>query len=111
MMIDCDKSMITHLLRNWHPNRLRPQSVRLVTERPRLITLQNGICPLCPEPLIDHGKATHVDHVVTVKEFADKVLQGELTFDDAYCRLWADSNIRAVHAKCNYNRRNGRRLA
>ncbi len=40
MMIDCDKNMIVHLLRNWRPNRLRPQGFRLANERPRLITLQ-----------------------------------------------------------------------
>jgi len=105
MMIDCDKSMITHLLRNWHPNRLRPRNVPLAKARPRLIKMQNGICPVCLEPLIDHGKATHFDHIETVKELADKVCREELTFDEAYCRLWADSNIRAVHVKCNYNRK------
>ena len=111
MMIDCDKSMITHLLRNWHPNRLRPGNVPLAKARPRLIKMQNGICPVCRKPpLIDDGKATHFDHVVTVKEFADKVFRGDLTFDEAYCQLWEDSNVRAVHAKCNYDRRDGRRL-
>jgi hypothetical protein len=50
MMIDCDKNMVVHLLRNWRPNRLRPQGFRLANEQPRLITIQNGICPLCPEP-------------------------------------------------------------
>jgi hypothetical protein len=87
MLIDCDKNMIVHLLRNWHPNRLRPQGVRLAKERPRLMTLQNSVCPLCPErpePLVNDGKVTHIDHIVTVKEFSVKVLQGELTFDDAY---------------------------
>src|ERR1700722_16365382 len=111
MMIDCDKSIVAHLLRNWHPNRLRPQNAPLAKARPRLIALQNGVCPLCPEPLVDDGKATHFDHVVTVKEFTGKVFRGELTFDEAYCQLWGDSNIRAVHAKCNYDRRDGRRLA
>jgi 5-methylcytosine-specific restriction endonuclease McrA len=104
VLIDCDKNMIVHLLRNWHPNRLRLQGVRLATERPRLITLQNGICPLCPLPLVNDGKVTHIDHIVTVKEFAVKVLQRELTFDDAYRQLWEDSNLRAVHHRCNYDR-------
>jgi 5-methylcytosine-specific restriction endonuclease McrA len=104
MMIDCDKNMIVHLLRNWRPNRLRPQGVRLAKERPRLITIQNGICPLCPKPLVNDGKDTHIDHVTTVKEFADKVLQGKLAFDEAYCRLWGDSNLQAVHRGCNYER-------
>jgi hypothetical protein len=112
MMIDCDKSMVAHLLRNWHPNRLRPQNVPLAKARPRLIKMQNGICPVClGPPLVDDGKATHFDHVVTVKEFTDKVFHGELTFDEAYCRLWDDSNLRAVHAKCNYDRRDERKLA
>jgi 5-methylcytosine-specific restriction endonuclease McrA len=104
MRIDCDKNMIVHLLRNFRPNRLRPQGVRLANERPRLITKQNGVCPLCPEPLVNDGKVTHVDHVVTVKAFTDKVLQGDLTFDEAYSRLWEDSNLRAVHRRCNYDR-------
>jgi hypothetical protein len=104
MMIDCDKNMIIHLLRNWHPNRLRPQGFRLAQERPRLMRMQNGICPLCPESLVDDGKVTHIDHVVTVKVFADKVLQGDLTFDEAYCQLWQDSNLRACHRGCNYDR-------
>jgi hypothetical protein len=104
MLIDCDKNMIVHLLRNWHPNRLLPQGVRLARDRPRLITLQNGICALCPLPLVNDGKVTHIDHIVTVKEFALNVLQGEMTFDDAYRRLWDDSNLRAVHHRCNYDR-------
>jgi 5-methylcytosine-specific restriction endonuclease McrA len=106
MMIDCDKNMVVHLLRNWRPNRLRPQGFRLANERPRLITIQNGICPLCPE-LVNDGKATQIDHVVTVIAFADKILQGELTFDEAYRRLWEDSNLRAVHSRCNYDRNVG----
>jgi hypothetical protein len=110
MMIECDKNMIVQLLRNWRPNRLRPQGFRLATERPRLITMQNGICPLykksksCPKLLVNDGKVTHIDHVVTVNEFTDKVLQRELTFDEAYCKSWEDSNLRAVHRRCNYDR-------
>ena len=75
------------------------------------MTMQKGVCPLCPESLFDDGKVTHVDHVVTVKAFADKILQGELTFDDAYKQLWEDSNLRLVHGGCNYDRNVGRRLA
>ena len=100
-MIDCDKSMVAHLLRNWHPNRLRARNIPLAKARPRLIKLQNGICPMCAKPLVDHGKATHFDHVVTVKEFTDKVFRGELTFDEAYCQLWEDLNVRAVPLKPN----------
>src|SRR5208337_16414 len=110
MMIDCDKRMVAHLLRNWRPNRLRPRVVPLAKARPRQMKMQGGICPECREPLVDHGKATHFDHTETVKELTDKVFRGELTFDEAYCRLWDDSNIRAVHAKCNYDRRYGRKL-
>jgi len=113
MMIDCDKNMIVHLLRNWRPNRLRPLGFRLAKERPRLITMQNGICGLytksksCPKLLVNDGKVTHIDHVVTVKEFADKVLQEELTFYEAYRKSWEDSNLRAVHRGCNYDRNVG----
>jgi len=103
-MIDCDKNMIVHLLRNWRPNRLRPRGFRLAHDRPRLIAIQSGTCPLCSEPLINDGKDTHIDHVVTVKVFADRVFRGELTFDEAYRQLWEDSNLRAAHRKCNYAR-------
>ena len=101
--------MIIHLLRNWHPNRLRPQGVRLATERPRLIAKQHGACPLCLEPLVDDGKQTHIDHNVTVKVFAERIQQREMTFDEAYRTLWDDSNLRAVHRSCNYarNKTNG----
>jgi len=108
MMIDCDKGMIVHLLRNWRPNRLRPQGFRLAYERPRLIAMQNSICPLCSGsrgPLTNDGKITHIDHAATVEVFADKILHGELTFDDAYRQLWEDSNLRATHRGCNYARK------
>jgi len=104
MMIDCDKNMIVHLLRNWRPHRLRPQGFRLAYERPRLITKQGGVCPLCLKSLVNDGKLTHIDHVATVKVFADKVFQGGLTFDQAYRQLWKDSNLRASHRGCNYDR-------
>ena len=109
MMIDCDKKHDYSSARNWRPSRLRPQGFRLANERPRLITMQNGVCPLpsesCPKsPLVNNGKVTQIDHIVTVKAFADKVLQGELTFDQAYRQLWEDSNLRAVHHGCHYNR-------
>ncbi|PYX12815.1 MAG: hypothetical protein DMG85_01280 [Acidobacteria bacterium] len=108
MMVDCDENMIVHLLRNFHPNRLRPQGVRLEKERPRLMKIQNGVCPLCPEEsrgsLVNDGKVTHIDHKVTVKAFAKKILQGDLTFDEAYRQLWEDSNLRAVHHRCNLQR-------
>jgi hypothetical protein len=94
MIVDCDEGMIVALLRNWRSNRLQPQGVRLASLRPQLIERQKGVCPLCPteEPprlLNDNGDDTHIDHDVTVQEFAGKVLRGELTFDDAYRQLWA----------------------
>ena len=107
VMVECDMGMIIHLLRNWHPNRLRPQGVRLASLRPRLIANQGEVCPLCGDPkrlLVDDGKVTHIDHKETVKVFADKVLQGDLTFDEAYCQLWEDSNPPACHRGCNYDR-------
>ncbi|HEV1995312.1 MAG TPA: hypothetical protein VGR03_13365 [Candidatus Acidoferrum sp.] len=78
--------------------------------------MQNRICacvssPRCPKsPLVNDGKLTHIDHVVTVKAFANDVLQRELTFDEAYLRSWDDSNLRAVHRGCNYDRNVGRKL-
>src|SRR5438034_6943796 len=101
MMIDCDKNMVIQLLRNYRRGRLRPQGYfRLASERPRLIETQNGVCLICSGqkgPLTNDGKVTHIDHIVTVKVFADKVLHGELTFDEAYRQLWDDSNLRATH--------------
>lgn len=108
VMIACDRNMVVHLLRNWRPHRLRPQGFRLANLRPRLIELQKGVCPFCPEPLDNDGEATHIDHAMTVKELTDKVIEGELTFDEAYRQLWSDSNLRAVHRKCNYARNTGR---
>jgi hypothetical protein len=109
MKIDCDKGMILALLRNWHPNRLLPQGVRLATLRPQLLKKQNYVCPpaICIKPqeqLKDDGKETHIDHIETVEDFIGKILRGELTFDGAYSQLWADSNVRAVHRECNYAR-------
>jgi hypothetical protein len=104
IMVECDKNMIVCLLRNWRPNRLLPKGYRLSRDRPMLIANQNGKCPLCAEPLTNDGKATHIDHEITVKVFADKVLNGELTFDDAYRQLWDGSNLRATHRGCNYAR-------
>lgn len=108
MMIECDRGMILALLRNWHPNRLQEKGVRLASLRPQLIERQKGVCvgALCNKPLINDGKATHVDHVVTVKEFLDRVLSGEMNFDDAYGQLWAESNLRAICRPCNYARKN-----
>jgi 5-methylcytosine-specific restriction endonuclease McrA len=105
MMIDCDRGMILALLRNWHPNRLQPRGVRLASLRPRLIERQNGVCPLCGGPLSNDGKATHIDHVMTVKGLIDRVIGGELAFDDAYRQLWADANLRAICRACNYARK------
>jgi 5-methylcytosine-specific restriction endonuclease McrA len=105
MMVDCDENMIVHLLRNWHPNRLQPQGVRLASLRPALLKRQNNICPVCQKELKNDGNDTHVDHFVTVKDFLAKVLHSELTFDDAYRQLWADSNLRAICRLCNYGRR------
>ena len=101
---DFDEGFLRSILRCAHPNRLRPQGSRLAVERPRLMAMQDGVCPPCSDPLVDDGKATHVDHVVTVEEFIGKICQGELTIDEAYCQLWADPNLRAVHHACNYAR-------
>jgi hypothetical protein len=45
MMIDCDKNMIVHLLRNWHPNRLRLGQLGLRIER-----LPGGHLPANEQP-------------------------------------------------------------
>lgn len=105
MLIDCDEGMVLALLRNWHPNRLQPQGVRLSVLRPKLIKNQQGVCLICHQPLEDDGKATHVDHIATVKDFLNKVLRHDLTFDDAYRQLWANSNVRAICRSCNYARK------
>jgi hypothetical protein len=101
--INFDRNMIVALLRNWRPNRLRPQPFLLAKERPRLIRMQGGNCLVCKKLLLDEGKATPIDHTVTVKEFAAKVTEGVLAFDEAYRQLWADSNLRALCRACNYN--------
>jgi hypothetical protein len=68
--------------------------------------IQRGALELLGHALTNDGKATHIDHEVTVKVFADKVFTGELTFDDAYRQLWDGSNLRATHRGCNYARKN-----
>lgn len=103
--IPCDKGMVVHLLRNAGPHRLNGhKGIRLKVERPRLIALQNGRCPQCSKPLENNGKRTHLDHITTVKEFADKIERGELSFDDAYRQLWVSENLRVVHSECNHGR-------
>ena len=102
--VRCDYTMVKHLLRLWANNSLRPQGVRLAKERPRLIAMQNGFCPRCNKALVNDGKQTHLDHIHPVKEFADRIMTGELTFEQAYIQLWADTNLWAVHSKCNYAR-------
>ena len=63
MLIECDRAMMKHLLRTWAKCRLRPQGVSLAHERPRLIALQGGVCPVCKGqrgPLVNDGKAAHI---------------------------------------------------
>jgi hypothetical protein len=73
--------------------------------------MQSGMCPICPKSVDNDGKITHIDHLVTVKAFADKVLQAEPTFEEAYRQLWDDLNLRAVHRGCNYGRNVGPSLS
>ena len=107
VMIECDRNMIVHLLRNWRAHKLQPKGFRLAKRRPELIKGQGGVCPHCSDPdkpLVNDGRGTHIDHKVTVKTFADRVVHGELTFDEAYRQLWEDSNLHALHSGCNYSR-------
>jgi hypothetical protein len=113
--INCDEGMVVALLRNWRSNRLRREGIRLAVLRPQLIKKGDGVCPLCstaesPKPLTNDGKATHIDHIKTVKEFAVDILHGKMQFDDAYCQMWADSNLRAICSPCNYARRKKGRI-
>ena len=111
MMIDCDKNMIVALLKNWRPNRLRAEYFRLSRDRPRLLNKQNGVCAICRKELSDNGNDTHIDHIKTANEVADKVLKGKLTFDEAYSKFWEDSNIRAVCRLCNLGRNKKKKVA
>ena len=103
VMIECDRAMIKHLFRLWYPSRLLPNGRKLSRDRPRFLKRQNYVCEACGELLTD-DHMTHLDHKVPVKEFAEKVLNGELTFDEAYLASCHDDNIRAVHRRCNYRR-------
>ena len=103
--VTCDYAMVRHLLRMWAKSRLRTKGISLKTERPRHIARQEGVCPICSGPLENDGKKTHVDHLRTVEDFARAIMAGEISFDAAYTQLWADSNTRAVCARCNYGRR------
>ena len=110
-MIDCDPGMILALLRNWHPNRLLKgrfqHGIRLASLRPELLKKQEYCCAWedCFKKevlLVNDGERTHVDHKKSVKAFLNKVLQGEMPFDQAYGELWDISNLRALHRECNY---------
>lgn len=108
--VACDKGMIVALLRNWHPNRLHPEWIRLATLRPQLLKRQDYVCtsPDCLFPgkrLTDDGKETEIDHIRTVEHVANEVISGKLQFDEAYVLLWAPSNLRAVHRECNQDRK------
>jgi hypothetical protein len=79
---------------------LRTLSVRKY--RQVLIEKQNHICPLCNNekggPLDNRA---HVDHIISVKWFADNVA---LPLTEAYLQCHALENLRAVHPKCNNDR-------
>lgn len=62
-----------------------------------LIKKQKGICPICKGGRKLDSRA-QVDHIVTVKEFANKLT---LPLTKAYKQCRDLKNLRAVHPKCN----------
>jgi hypothetical protein len=75
-------------------------------QRKRLIPIiekQNGRCAITNEPLVSDGRLTHLDHKWTMIEAARAVVGG-MPIGDAFNRLWAESNLRAVLARENYKR-------
>lgn len=87
---------------------LAPEFRRAKTRR-ELLLKQNSLCPICGGargPLVDNGRETHVDHIWTTDEAANVILGGHMDLISAYTKLWARSNLRAVHSSCNNFRRN-----
>ncbi len=86
--------------------RLAPE-FRTAKVRRGLLLKQSSLCPICGKAgnaLIDNGRETHVDHKWTTDEAANAVLTGDMDLIGAYNKLWAQKNLRAVHAVCNFGR-------
>ncbi|HVB88549.1 MAG TPA: hypothetical protein VNK23_17955 [Candidatus Dormibacteraeota bacterium] len=87
------------------PERFRFHVLRTLSVKKycrKLVEKQGGICPLCKDR--DHpldGRA-QVDHIISVKSFADDL---SIPLTEAYMRCHALNNLRAVHPECN-NARN-----
>jgi hypothetical protein len=86
------------------PQRFRFHVLRTLSvkkHRRALVEKQKGVCPLCNGergPLDDRAC---VDHIKTVKSFADNLA---LPLTEAYLQCHALDNLRAVHPACNGER-------
>ena len=86
------------------PQRFRFHVLRTLSvgkHRKTLIEKQKGICPLCEGKLGLLDSRAHVDHIKSVKEFAENLA---LPLTKAYIHCHALENLRAVHPKCNSDR-------
>lgn len=70
--------------------------------RRKLIEKQNGVCPVCNDATRPLDDKAQVDHIISVKTFADDLT---IPLTEAYLRCHAPDNLRAVHRECN-NARN-----
>ena len=75
-----------------------------VPSRASLIAKQNGVDPITNTPIVDDGHRTHVDHIWTRKQATEAIVSGQMTDVEAAAKLWAPDNLRAVHARTNYER-------
>ncbi len=91
------------------PKRFRFHVLRCLSvkkHRRVLVEKQKGVCPLCNGECGPLDSRAHVDHIISVKSFADNLT---LPLTEAYLRCHAPDNLRAVHPKCNSDRnRKGR---
>jgi hypothetical protein len=99
--IDCQRVELSpvrvrwHILRHWHR---RVGSKKHVISQ--LIVRDGKACALCLDAL---DGDIHVDHIKTVKEFAEDLT---ITLTDAILQCWTIENLRLTHgAKCNLRRR------
>jgi 5-methylcytosine-specific restriction endonuclease McrA len=86
------------------PRRFRFHVLRCLSVkkyRRDLVKNQNGVCPLCKGERGPLDSRAHVDHIISVRAFADDLT---VPLTEAYIRCHAFENLQAVHPKCNSDR-------
>ena len=81
---------------------LRQDPIAKSKRKTQLRHEQNRACPLCPEPL--DGRTDEIDHIRKISEFIEDILQGKLSYEEAYDAVHAPANLRLTHKLCNRGR-------